>query len=55
MAKKTRSNKVVVTLKCTECGIRNYYRLKNKRKDYKLDSKKYCPRCRKHTLHKESK
>ncbi|PNQ05903.1 50S ribosomal protein L33 [Mesotoga sp. SC_NapDC3] len=55
MAKKTKGNKVLVTLKCPECGTRNYYRFKNRQKKYKLDTSKYCPKCRKHTEHKESK
>ncbi|WP_292589255.1 50S ribosomal protein L33 [Mesotoga sp. UBA5557] len=55
MAKKTKGNKVLVTLKCSECGTRNYYRFKNRQKKYKLDASKYCPKCRKHTEHKESK
>lgn len=32
MAKKTKGNKVLVTLKCSECGTRNYYRFKNRQK-----------------------
>ncbi len=43
------------TLKCSVCGTRNYYRFKNRQKKYKLDSNKFCPKCRKHTEHKESK
>ena len=55
MAKKTKGNKALVTLKCSVCGTRNYYRFKNRQKKYKLDSNKFCPKCRKHTEHKESK
>ncbi len=43
-------------LQCTECKEKNYSTTKNKQtmKD-KLELKKYCPRCQKHTLHKETK
>ncbi len=53
MAKK--AVKTLVNLKCSECGTRNFYRFKNRQKKFKLDSNKYCPKCRKHTPHKESK
>ncbi|MDP8261253.1 MAG: 50S ribosomal protein L33 [Candidatus Kappaea frigidicola] len=46
----------LITLVCTECKQRNYNTTKNKKlqKD-KLEVKKYCRFCKKHTLHKESK
>ncbi len=41
-------------LKCTECGEENYLTEKNKRNTPdRLEQKKYCPRCRKTTVHKE--
>ncbi|BBE32128.1 50S ribosomal protein L33 [Tepiditoga spiralis] len=43
------------SLKCTECGTRNYYKVKNRNVKEKFEMKKYCPKCNKHTLHKESK
>ncbi len=46
----------LVKLKCTECGNINYWSKRNKKKiKEKLELKKYCPHCRKHTLHKEIK
>ena len=46
----------IVTLQCTECKERNYSTTKNKRTTPdKLEFSKYCPRCRKHSLHKETK
>ncbi|HHV01608.1 MAG: 50S ribosomal protein L33 [Defluviitoga tunisiensis] len=43
------------SLKCTECNNRNYYKTKNRNFKNKIELKKYCPKCRKHTLHVESK
>lgn len=41
---------------CSECKSRNYNTSKNKNNTtVKLEIKKYCKKCRKHTLHKESK
>ncbi len=45
-----------LTLTCSECKSRNYYTAKNKNNTTaKIELKKYCKKCRKHTLHKESK
>lgn len=50
------STRVRVTLACTECGDRNYTTTKNKNAHpERLELKKYCPRLRKYTLHKETK
>jgi len=55
MAKKTEV-RVTVSLACTECQERNYTTAKNKRNDtQRLELKKYCPRERKHTAHRETK
>ncbi|RLE06966.1 50S ribosomal protein L33 [Candidatus Aerophobetes bacterium] len=43
---------MIVTLICTECKRRNYTTTRNK-KTSSLALKKFCKRCRKHTLHKE--
>jgi len=46
----------IVTLACGECKRRNYSTTKNKRTTPdKLELKKYCRFCRKHTAHKETK
>jgi large subunit ribosomal protein L33 len=46
----------ILTLSCTECKRRNYSTMKNKRTTPdKLEFKKYCRFCRKHTVHKETK
>ena len=45
-----------ITLACTECKERNYTTQKNKKNDPdRMEVKKYCSRCRKHTVHKVSK
>lgn len=45
-----------VILVCEECLSRNYTTTKNKQNSTKrLELKKYCPRCNKSTLHKETK
>ena len=49
----TREN---ITLKCSVCGEENYIGTRNKRKHTeKFEIKKYCPVCKKMTLHKEKK
>ena len=52
MAKKN-ENRVLVSLKCTECKEANYTVSKNTTE--RLELNKYCPRSQKTTAHKESK
>ncbi|ASS91915.1 MAG: 50S ribosomal protein L33 [Bacillaceae bacterium] len=48
--------RVNITLACTECGDRNYISTKNKRTNTeRIELKKYCPRCKSHALHRETK
>ncbi|MFO7266339.1 MAG: 50S ribosomal protein L33 [Limnochordales bacterium] len=48
--------RVGITLECTECKERNYRTTKNRRNDPdRLELRKYCKRCRKHTLHRETR
>ncbi|MCL1803520.1 MAG: 50S ribosomal protein L33 [Eubacteriaceae bacterium] len=48
--------RVKITLECTECKQRNYSTMKNKDKPKeRLELSKYCPFCRKHQLHKETR
>ena len=55
MAKKN-ENRANVTLKCHNCGELNYRVQKNKKNDpVRMEISKYCPRCRQHTNHKETK
>lgn len=45
-----------VKLECTECKNRNYDTTKNKKTNQeRLELKKYCPFCKTHTVHKETK
>jgi len=51
--------KPFVKLQCTDCKRINYYVHKSKGKtgtgEKKLELKKFCKWCRKHTVHKEAK
>ena len=42
-------------LECAECKSRNYLTKREMRQGSKLELKKYCRACRKHTPHKERK
>jgi len=44
-------------LQCTVCKKVNYYTNKSSKKnaEKKLELKKFCPFCKKHTVHKEGK
>ena len=45
-----------ITLACTECKHRNYITKKNRRNDPdRLELKKYCPNCRCHRAHRETR
>ncbi|MFC1968399.1 50S ribosomal protein L33 [Chloroflexota bacterium] len=55
MAKKAGA-RVIIHLACTECSERTYTTNKNRKNDsQRLELKKYCPRCRGHRLHRETK
>ena len=46
----------IITLACVDCKNRNYTTKKNKKTTPdKLELKKFCSTCRKHTAHKETK
>ncbi|HQE06142.1 MAG: 50S ribosomal protein L33 [Tepidanaerobacteraceae bacterium] len=48
--------RVNIVLACTECKERNYFTQKNKKNNPdRLEFNKFCRRCGKHTLHKETK
>lgn len=48
--------RVGITLECTQCKERNYRTTKNRRNDPdRLELKKYCRRCRTHTVHRETR
>lgn len=53
MAKK--DQRQLLALICSVCKSQNYMTTKNKiNTTEKLSFNKYCPHCRKHTLHKET-
>ncbi len=46
----------LIRLRCGTCERVNYYVHKNKKTvERKIEFKKFCPWCRKHTVHKEAK
>ncbi|HSF20135.1 MAG TPA: 50S ribosomal protein L33 [Vicinamibacteria bacterium] len=46
----------IVAMACSECKRRNYSTTRNKKTTPdRLEMKKYCPYCRTHVLHKETK
>ena len=56
MASKSSDVRPKITLACTECKERNYITKKNRRNDPdRIELKKFCPRCRAHTAHRETR
>jgi large subunit ribosomal protein L33 len=56
MAAKGKENRILVTLACTECKHRNYITTKNKKNDpERMELRKFCPNCRCHRAHRETK
>ena len=48
--------RAIITMECTECKRRNYSTTKNKREHReRLELKKYCPGCRTHRTHRETR
>ena len=52
---KMASERITIALACTECKNKNYYQVRGKKKEYKLELNKFCKKCGKSTKHKESK
>ncbi|MCC6220994.1 MAG: 50S ribosomal protein L33 [Deltaproteobacteria bacterium] len=49
-------NRSIITLVCSDCKARNYSKTRNKKgHTQKIEASKFCPFCRKHTVHKETK
>jgi large subunit ribosomal protein L33 len=49
-------NRPKVTLACGECKERNYITTKHRvTQRERIEFRKYCPRCRQHQLHKETR
>ncbi|MBI4138760.1 50S ribosomal protein L33 [Candidatus Uhrbacteria bacterium] len=50
------SQETLIKLECTECKRVNYFSTKNKKTiKSRLELKKHCLHCKKHTPHKETK
>lgn len=48
--------RVIVTLECESCKNRNYTTTKNRKNTPdRLQLRKYCRTCRRHTLHRETR
>ena len=48
--------RVNILLACTECKRRNYATAKNKKNTTgRVELKKFCPWCRTHTVHRETR
>jgi large subunit ribosomal protein L33 len=45
----------IVILGCTACKNKNYHFQRGKKKEFKLDLKKFCRACGKQVAHKEVK
>ncbi len=46
----------IITLQCGDCKNRNYTTMKNRKAHPdRLETRKFCNTCRKHTAHKEVK
>ena len=62
---KSKGTRLIITLECTECrkneikrstGISRYTTTKNRKNTpERIELKKFCSHCNKHTLHKEIK
>ncbi|WP_084273306.1 50S ribosomal protein L33 [Mycoplasmopsis iners] len=44
-----------VTLSCSNCYALNYVTNKSATSTERIQIKKFCPKCREHTLHKQEK
>jgi large subunit ribosomal protein L33 len=56
MAKKSKADRLTITLECTVCRGRNYTTEKNRRNDpARLELNKFCVRCRHHQPHRETR
>jgi large subunit ribosomal protein L33 len=49
------AERITVIMACTTCKDRNYTFSRGKRKEYKVEVKKFCKRCGKSVAHKEMK
>jgi large subunit ribosomal protein L33 len=51
-----REDRIAIRLECSECKSPNYTTTKNRRNDPdRMELRKFCPRCRQHRAHRETK
>lgn len=51
-----KGNRVIITMACTDCKMRNYSTQKNRKNDSgRIELKKFCPTCGRSTLHRETR
>jgi large subunit ribosomal protein L33 len=56
VAKKSLDVRPKITMACTDCKERNYITEKNRRNHPdRIELAKFCPRCKKHTAHRETR
>ena len=56
VASKSSDVRPKITMACTECKERNYITKKNRRNDPdRIELAKFCPRCKSHTAHRETR
>jgi len=48
-------DRIVITLGCADCKNKNYTLQRGKKKEFKIEVKKFCRCCKKQTSHKEVK
>ena len=49
-------NRVIITMACIDCKMRNYSTMKNRKNDSgRIELKKFCPTCGHHTTHRETR
>ena len=49
------ADRIHITLGCTVCKNKNYHMARGKKKEFKIELKKFCRACGKQTAHKEVK
>lgn len=49
------SERIDITMVCSECESRNYKTTRKPSQQGQLELKKFCPKCKRHTVHKETK
>ncbi|KKP23894.1 MAG: 50S ribosomal protein L33 [candidate division TM6 bacterium GW2011_GWF2_28_16] len=48
--------RTIIHFECSDCKNRNYSKIVSKKRKFeKLNLKKFCPKCRVHSMHKETK